>query len=71
MLDLIRHCSQVLFYCHFPDKLLSKRTTLLKRLYRIPFDWIEQFTTGMSDRVLVNSQFTAGVYNEVTSRIQD
>ena len=62
--------SRVIFYCHFPDKLLSggwefsadhvgrarvtpgekKRGTrgpgLLKRLYRWPFDKLEEVTTG-------------------------
>lgn len=38
----------VFFYCHFPDLLLSNRTSLLKRLYRIPFDWVEEQTVGKS-----------------------
>jgi hypothetical protein len=37
---------KILFYCHFPDLHLSKRTSLLKRLYRVPFDWLERVTTG-------------------------
>lgn len=37
----------VLFYCHYPDKLLcTERTSFLKRLYRAPLDWIEEKTTG-------------------------
>lgn len=32
-------CMQVLFYCHFPDKLLClRRQTLLRRLYRWQLD---------------------------------
>lgn len=42
--------SQVLFYCHFPDLLLSPRTSLLKRLYRLPIDYLEQVTTGDASR---------------------
>lgn len=52
---------KVLFYCHFPDMLLTKRQTCLKRLYRGPIDWLEEKTTGMADCVLVNSKFT-GAY---------
>ncbi|CAG8456044.1 13519_t:CDS:2 [Acaulospora colombiana] len=38
--------AKVLFYCHFPDKLLTQRDTTLKNLYRIPIDFIEGLTTG-------------------------
>ena len=47
--------TRVVFYCHFPDKLLAdgeyvegriKRTgSLLKRIYRMPVDWVEEVTT--------------------------
>jgi alpha-1,3/alpha-1,6-mannosyltransferase len=50
--------AKVLFYCHFPDMLLTKRESLLKKLYRIPIDWMEEKTTGMADCILVNSKFT-------------
>jgi alpha-1,3/alpha-1,6-mannosyltransferase len=49
---------KVLFYCHFPDLLLTQRKTFFKRLYRKPLDWLEEKTTGMADVVLVNSHFT-------------
>jgi alpha-1,3/alpha-1,6-mannosyltransferase len=48
--------TRVVFYCHFPDKLLANgafvegkmkmRGSVLKRLYRIPMDWWEELTTG-------------------------
>jgi alpha-1,3/alpha-1,6-mannosyltransferase len=60
--------TRVVFYCHFPDKLLaggkavevdkvgrgsmnprevkSDGPGLLKRLYRLPFDKLEEVTTG-------------------------
>lgn len=65
----------VLFYCHFPDKLLSGSTaagaapkgSTLKRvarwLYRLPFDLLEEVTTGCASTVLVNSRYTASVYD--------
>ncbi|KAM9984811.1 hypothetical protein ACTFIY_009258 [Dictyostelium cf. discoideum] len=56
--------SKVLFYCHFPDKLLTSRTSLIKRLYRIPIDLFEEFTTGCADQVLVNSNFTSSIYKQ-------
>ncbi|KAJ3007542.1 Alpha-1,3-mannosyltransferase-like protein [Thoreauomyces humboldtii] len=54
--------TQILFYCHFPDKLLTKRETPAKRVYRLPVDFIEEITTKMADVILVNSNFTAGIF---------
>jgi alpha-1,3/alpha-1,6-mannosyltransferase len=62
ILRILAPRSKILFYCHFPDQLLSKRTNCLKSLYRIPFDMVEQVTTALSDRVLVNSKFTKSIY---------
>ena len=52
---------KVIFYCHFPDKLLTERLSLLKRSYRKPIDYLEEWTTGKADVVLVNSEFTRDV----------
>mmetsp|Transcript_3961 Transcript_3961/g.13925 ORF Transcript_3961/g.13925 Transcript_3961/m.13925 type:complete len:453 (+) Transcript_3961:129-1487(+) len=69
--------TRVVFYCHYPDLLLSSRELpgkgegdglvralvhRLKLLYRIPLDWLEERTTGMADEVLVNSEYTKGVF---------
>ncbi|KAK6458155.1 mannosyltransferase [Scheffersomyces xylosifermentans] len=59
-----REDCRILFYCHFPDQLLAKRGGLLKKLYRLPFDAIEEWTTGYSDRIVVNSNFTKGIFHE-------
>lgn len=61
---LARRPKKVLFYCHFPDLLLTRRDSLLKRLYRAPIDWLEEYTTGLADRILVNSRFTASVFKD-------
>ncbi|VDB84543.1 unnamed protein product [Peniophora sp. CBMAI 1063] len=67
----------VVFYCHFPDKLLAhgafvdgpagtaqmrKKGNLLKRAYRVPMDWLEEITTSAADVILANSRFTARVF---------
>ncbi|KAM6449368.1 alpha-1,3/1,6-mannosyltransferase ALG2 [Liasis olivaceus] len=62
ILRLARTRKKVLFYCHFPDQLLTKRKSLLKRIYRAPLDWLEEYTTGMADCILVNSYFTANIF---------
>ncbi|EPS35227.1 hypothetical protein H072_11557 [Dactylellina haptotyla CBS 200.50] len=61
--------TRILFYCHFPDKLLATRKSLVKSLYRIPFDWVEGFTTGLADDIVVNSKFTASVFKQAFPRI--
>ncbi|KAG2002592.1 alpha-1,3-mannosyltransferase ALG2 [Coprinopsis cinerea AmutBmut pab1-1] len=65
---------RVVFYCHFPDKLLAdgafvdggggvvRRQGLVKRLYRLPMDWLEEVTTRQADIILANSKFTARVF---------
>ncbi|XP_035204411.1 alpha-1,3/1,6-mannosyltransferase ALG2-like [Stegodyphus dumicola] len=56
--------ARVIFYCHFPDKLLTERKNWIKKLYRLPLDWLEEKTTGMADTILVNSNFTAKVFRQ-------
>ncbi|KAJ3707009.1 hypothetical protein LUZ61_010714 [Rhynchospora tenuis] len=58
----IKRTTKVLFYCHFPDLLLAKHTTMLRKLYRKPIDMIEEATTGMANLILVNSNFTANTF---------
>lgn len=48
----------ILFYCHFPDYLLTARDSFFKALYRVPFDWFEGITTGCAHAIVVNSRFT-------------
>ena len=50
----------VIFYCHFPDKLLViSAGGPLKRAYRYLLDWLEENSTGCADLILCNSTFTA------------
>jgi alpha-1,3/alpha-1,6-mannosyltransferase len=88
--------AKVMFYCHYPDKLLAPKGGLMRRLYRqlapthtnvsfppsprshrvslfpphsshrpstrIPFDFVEERCTLAANAVVVNSNFTAGVF---------
>lgn len=55
--------SNIIFYCHYPDKLLCvERASFFKRAYRFILDLVEELTTGMAKVILVNSKFTAGVF---------
>ena len=65
----LRPSMKTLFYCHFPDLLLSKKGGWLKRLYRWPLDALEQWTTGQADLVVVNSAFTADVFAQTFARL--
>ncbi|KAM3548972.1 hypothetical protein ARSEF4850_009110 [Beauveria asiatica] len=53
----------IVFYCHFPDLLLvqGRHASLLKRLYRVPFDRLEEWSMGFADAVALNSHFTKSV----------
>ncbi|ETW04998.1 hypothetical protein H310_04062 [Aphanomyces invadans] len=53
----------VYFYGHYPDKLLcTDRSSMLKRLYRMPLDALEEATTRAADTMVVNSKYTASVF---------
>ena len=56
--------ARVIFYCHFPDKLLTERDWWAKKAYRKPLDWWEEKTTGMAHVILVNSNYTAKVFHD-------
>lgn len=62
LLRLLSPASRVLFYCHFPDKLLAQKGGVIKSLYRLPFDWVESWSTGCSEVIVVNSNFTKSVF---------
>lgn len=59
ILKLMKPKAKVIFYCHFPDLLLAPRNTTIRKLYRLPFDYIERRGIRKSDLILVNSNFTA------------
>lgn len=62
--------AKILFYGHFPDKLLSDHTSIIKKIYRLPFDALEEWSTGLSDVIVVNSNFTKTVFREAFPRIK-
>lgn len=72
--DLVAHIVPVLgwltrlpivFYCHFPDLLLTPRRRRLYRWYRLPIDRLEVWGMTKAVRILVNSQFTAAAFARV------
>lgn len=67
---------RILFYCHFPDQLLAQRNEggllgLVKRAYRLPFDWFEGWSMSAGDRIVVNSAFTRSVVNSLFKGLGD
>ena len=56
----------ILFYCHFPDKLLlrNNRGGIIKKWYRKLLDAVEESTMGLADTLVVNSQFTLSQVEE-------
>jgi alpha-1,3/alpha-1,6-mannosyltransferase len=59
-----------LFYCHFPDLLLTSGRTGFKALYRYPLDWFEEYSTGFADVIFVNSGFTKKVFRSTFPRLE-
>ena len=59
--------TKILFYCHWPDQLLAKYQLhtgyklVLYKCYRFLMDLMEKWTISSSDKILVNSKFTANV----------
>lgn len=64
ILKFAQRSPKILFYCHFPDQLLTKPGGILKTIYRMPLNFMEEKTTGAADGVLVNSKFTSRVFSE-------
>lgn len=68
LLRLLFPKAKVLFYGHFPDRLLAQQGSGLikhvKALYRIPFDAFESWSTGCADDIVVNSKFTRSVFKQ-------
>lgn len=69
ILKLAPKSPKILFYCHFPDQLLSKPGGTLKSIYRWPLNFLEETTTGQADGVLVNSKFTSRVFKETFKQL--
>ncbi|EFJ42161.1 hypothetical protein VOLCADRAFT_67522 [Volvox carteri f. nagariensis] len=69
IVKLLMPSTKVLFYCHFPDLLLTKRESFLKKLYRAPLDYLEEATTGAADLILVNSKYTRSVFAQTFRRL--
>lgn len=62
---------KILFYCHFPDKLLATQDgSTLRKWYRYPLNWIEEYTTGKADCILVNSKFTRRIFKDTFRSIE-
>jgi alpha-1,3/alpha-1,6-mannosyltransferase len=52
----------IVFYCHFPDRLLTPPRHGVYRWYRAPLDALEAAGTAQASVALVNSQYTASVF---------
>ncbi|CDW55539.1 adh short and Glycos transf 1 and Glyco trans 4 4 domain containing protein [Trichuris trichiura] len=62
--------AKIVFYCHFPDMLLTTRRSLIKSLYRIPIDFVEDWSMSKADYVFFNSHFTQEVSRRVFKHLR-
>ncbi len=70
LLQFFQPKTPILFYCHFPDLLLVQgRSKWWKRLYRLPFDALEQWSMSFADAIVVNSNFTKGIVARTWPRL--
>ncbi|GMT14217.1 hypothetical protein PFISCL1PPCAC_5514 [Pristionchus fissidentatus] len=53
--------ARLVFYCHFPDLLLTDRNGRLKSWYRKVIDCLEARSIDKADVICVNSNFTASI----------
>lgn len=72
-IPILKHAKgrpKIMFYCHFPDHLMApKSDSIIRRLYRAPFNNAEEYTTKQADITLVNSFFTQSVFEKTFKRI--
>ena len=59
----------IIFYCHYPDQLLSQPKGVMKQLYRAPLNYLEEVTTGMAHKIYVNSVYTSNVFRNTFKRL--
>lgn len=64
ILQLFKKQLKIVFYCHFPDQLLTTRESLLKAIYRKPIDFFEEWSTSLADKIIVNSNFTSNMVKQ-------
>lgn len=75
-LPILKLCTpRILFYCHFPDKLLAPKKEgekrILRALYKKFLDWAEEFCLAWgADKIVVNSKFTQTKFNEAFKTIK-
>jgi alpha-1,3/alpha-1,6-mannosyltransferase len=62
--------AKIIFYCHFPDQLVAPQRGGWYRWYRAPIDRLEEVTTGMAHRIVVNSEYTAAAFRRVFPRLR-
>ncbi|KAL0131409.1 hypothetical protein PUN28_002740 [Cardiocondyla obscurior] len=60
----------VVFYCHYPDQLLSLPGGYVKQLYRLFINYLEEITTGMAHKIFVNSYYTRDVFRDTFKRLK-
>eukprot|EP00977_Amphora_coffeiformis_P006029 scaffold1294_cov167-Amphora_coffeaeformis.AAC.10 len=65
--------AHILFYCHFPDQLLTRskeKNSKSRDLYRRWLNWMEDSTMPFADTICVNSQFTRSVVQETFASLR-
>ena len=72
IIPLVRRISKsrIIYYCHYPDKLLTPEGGRWYRFYRTPIDLLEESGLRTADLILVNSFFTAAIFGKTFPRLR-
>lgn len=60
---------RVIYYCHHPDLLASPEGGSLRKFYRYPLNWLEEYGTSKADVILVNSKYTKEIFLKTFTKI--
>lgn len=71
ILYLFSYHAKIIFYCHFPDKLLASHDSSLRSIYRYLFDLIEELSTFYAHKIIVNSRFTKSILLQTFRMLQN
>ncbi|XP_044738940.1 alpha-1,3/1,6-mannosyltransferase ALG2 [Chrysoperla carnea] len=63
--------SKIIYYCHYPDMLLSQPGGTLKQIYRMPLNLMEEYSIYWAHKTLVNSYFTSSVFKNTFRSLWD
>lgn len=63
--------AKLVFYCHFPDELLTHKSNIIYSLYRRPIDRLEMRGMQCAARIFANSQYTRRIVQQTYPQLAE